>query len=297
MKEGKKIAAIVATMGTTDAFGLDDLDAIVEIRDQLEAEFSLDYRPHIHADAVIGWAWSVFNDYDFRANPLGFPHRTVRALAGDQRRIASLGRADSIGIDFHKTGFTPYVSSLFLLRDSADFKRIARSDNAMPYLFQSGHYHPGKYTLETTRSGSAPLAAMANLLLFGKDGLRSLLGHLVTMAEILRDHLNGHPATTVLNRASFGPVTLFRVYPDGVDTFSIPQREADRSVLPRCSAKAQRLQPPHFRPRTGRRAGRAGDRDLDDRLLSALRLRRTDRRPQELHHDAVFGRAIRRGRA
>jgi L-2,4-diaminobutyrate decarboxylase len=225
LKEGKKIAAIIATMGTTDAFGLDDLDAIVEIRNQLESEFSLDYRPHIHADAVIGWAWSVFNDYDFRTNPLGFPHRTVRALAGAQRRIASLGKADSIGIDFHKTGFTPYVSSLFLLQDSADFNRIARSDDAMPYLFQSGHYHPGKYTLETTRSGSAPLAAMANLLLFGKDGLRSLLGHLVTMAEILRDHLNGHPATSVLNRSSFGPVTLFRVYPDGVDTFSMPQRE------------------------------------------------------------------------
>jgi L-2,4-diaminobutyrate decarboxylase len=235
LKQGKKIAAIVATMGTTDAFGLDDLDAIVEIRDRLEAEFSLDYHPHIHADAVIGWAWSVFNDYDFRANPLSFPHRTVRALAGTQRRIASLGRADSIGIDFHKTGFTPSVSSLFLLRDSADFKRIARSDDAMPYLFQSGHYHPGKYTLETTRGGSAPLAAMANMLLFGKDGLRSLLGHLVTMAEILRDHLNGHPATTVLNRACFGPVTLFRVYPEGVDTFSVPKREetdpAYRDVL------------------------------------------------------------------
>jgi L-2,4-diaminobutyrate decarboxylase len=225
LKEGKKIAAIIATMGTTDAFGLDDLDAIVEIRDQLVDEFSLDYRPHIHADAVIGWAWSVFNDYDFRANPLGFPHRTLRALAGTHRRIRSLGRADSIGIDFHKTGFTPYVSSLFLLRDAADFQRIARSDDAMPYLFQSGHYHPGKFTLETTRSGSAPLSALANLLLFGKEGLRSLLGHLVTMAEILRDHLNGHPATTVLNRANFGPVTLFRVYPDGIDTFSVPQRE------------------------------------------------------------------------
>ena len=93
----------------------------------------------------------------------------------------------------------------------------------MPYLFQSGHYHPGKYTLETTRSGAAPMAALANLLLFGKDGLRSLLGHLVTMAESLRDHLNGHPATTVLNRESFGLVTLFRVYPDGVDMFIVPQ--------------------------------------------------------------------------
>src|SRR5690606_30470326 len=141
------------------------------------------------------------------------------------RRIQHLHLADSLGIDFHKTGFTPYVSSAVLVRHAEDFGLLARHEQAMPYLFQSGHHHPGKYTLETTRSGSGPLAAMANLLLFGKDGLRSLLGHLVTMATLLRDHLNGHPSTTVLNRESFGPVTLFRVYPDGVDTFSISQRE------------------------------------------------------------------------
>jgi hypothetical protein len=45
------------------------------------------------------------------------------------------------------------------------------------------------------------------------------------MAETLREHLEGHAATTVVNRGNFGPVTLFRVYPDGVDTFSILQHE------------------------------------------------------------------------
>ena len=68
-------------------------------------------------------------------------------------------------------------------------------------------------------------AALANLRLFGKDGLRSLLGHLVTMAESLREHLESHPAIHVLNGENFGPVTLFRVYPDEVDTFSVPNRE------------------------------------------------------------------------
>ena len=85
-------------------------------------------------------------------------------------------------------------------------------------------------TLADTRSrrrapGGGPLAALANLRLFGKRGLQALLGHLVTMAEELRDQLEGHAATTVMNGNNFGPVTLFRVYPDGVDTFSMPAQE------------------------------------------------------------------------
>ena len=94
LDQGRRIVALVATMGTTDAFGVDDLDAIVDLRDQLVEEYDLDYRPHIHADAVIGWAWSVFNDYDFEANPLGFRLRTVRALASAHLQVAPgrLGR-------------------------------------------------------------------------------------------------------------------------------------------------------------------------------------------------------------
>lgn len=222
---GRRIACIVATMGTTDAFGLDDLAAIVRTRDALVQELGLDYVPHVHADAVIGWAWSVFNDYDFETNPLGFRHRTVRALAGTSRRIKHLALADSVGIDYHKTGFAPYVSSAVILRDGRDFERLTRSDEETPYIFQSGVRHPGKFTLETTRAGNGPLAAIANLRLFGRKGLQALLGHLVTMAEVLREHLDGQSSTTVMNGGNFGPVTLFRVYPDGVDTFGIANQE------------------------------------------------------------------------
>lgn len=222
---GKKLAAIVATMGSTDSFGLDDLKGIVAIRDELVKEFSLDYRPHVHADAVIGWAWSVFKDYSFLENPLEFRGRTVRALAAAHRRISQLGLADSIGIDFHKTGYCPYVSSLVLFRDKNDFRFLCRPKESMPYLYQSGEYHPGMYTLETSRSGTGPMAALANLLLFGKQGLRVLLGHAVEMAEVLREGIESHPDLTVVNDENVGPVTLFRVYPPGVDTFSVKERE------------------------------------------------------------------------
>jgi glutamate/tyrosine decarboxylase-like PLP-dependent enzyme len=225
LASGRPVACIVATLGTTDAFGLDDLEGIVRIRDEAVRRHGLAYTPHVHADAVVGWAWSVFNDYDFEENPLGFRKRTIRALAGTSRRIRHLGLADSLGVDFHKTGFTPYISSALLLRDRADFSYLMRRDEQTPYLFQSGIRHPGQYTLETSRAGSGPLAALANLRLFGTRGLQALLGHLVSMAEELREHLEGHAATTVMNGQNFGPVTLIRVYPDGVDTFSMPEQE------------------------------------------------------------------------
>ncbi|MBW3600599.1 MAG: aspartate aminotransferase family protein, partial [Planctomycetes bacterium] len=222
---GRRIATIVATMGTTDAFGLDDLKAIHDLRERLVERHCLDYRPHLHADAVIGWAWSVFDGYDFDANPLEFRGRTLRALAAAWRRIRHLKLADSLGIDFHKTGYAPYISSLLLVRDRSEFQRLLRSRSMMPYLFHSGRYHPGFYSLETSRSAAGPMAALANLLLLGKGGFRVLLGHAVEMAVLLREEISARPELTVLNDENVGPVTLFRAYPREVDTFTVKDRE------------------------------------------------------------------------
>jgi glutamate/tyrosine decarboxylase-like PLP-dependent enzyme len=227
LKAGRRIACFIATLGTTDAFGLDDLAGVVALRDRLVDEFQLPYRPHVHADAVISWAWSVFNDYDVEKNPLGFRRRTLRALAGACRRIRHLHLADSLGVDFHKTGFAPYVSSLFLVKEAADLRLISRAPELMPYLYQFGDYQPGVFTLETSRSASGALAALATLRLFGKLGLQATLGHLVEMTQLLREHLEGHESTTVLNRDNFGTVTVFRVYPPGVDTFAIKRQELE----------------------------------------------------------------------
>jgi glutamate/tyrosine decarboxylase-like PLP-dependent enzyme len=225
LASGRRIAAIIATLGTTDAFGIDDLAGVFALRERLVSEFALDYRPHLHADAVIGWAWSVFRDYDFSANPLGFRGRTVRALAAAASRIGCLHLADSLGIDFHKTGFAPYISSLFLLKDRAEFSTLVRERSQMPYLYHTGQYHPGMFTLETSRSATGVMAALANLLLLGKSGFRTLIGHAVEMAEILREEIIARPELSVVNDDNFGPVTLFRAYPPGTDTFVVKERE------------------------------------------------------------------------
>jgi len=223
--KGDKVAVIIATLGTTDAFGIDDLAAIVRLRDDLVAEYGLDYVPHIHADAVIGWAWAVFRDYDFEDNPLGFHARTLRSLSDSLQRIDGLHLADSIGIDFHKTGYAPYVSSAFLVKDRGALALLSRGPEQMPYLYQVGHYHPGIYTLECSRAGASALAALANTQLLGKQGYRVLIGHAVEMAEMLRERLERRACIQVLNDYNYGPVTLFRVYPPGVDADEALHRE------------------------------------------------------------------------
>jgi len=213
---GHKIAAIVVTMGTTDAFGIDPLKEVWEARNRIARERGLAQPPHLHADAVIGWVWAVFNDYDFQANPLEFGARTLRSLRDSRERIQHLALADSVGVDFHKTGYAPYLSSLFLVRDRADFGLISRDQRQMPYLYQFGEYHPGVYTLECSRGGGAALSALANLKLLGKQGYRAILGHIVEMAERIRAQLEANDTIEVLNDYNYGPVTLFRVYPPGV---------------------------------------------------------------------------------
>ncbi|MHA1679690.1 MAG: aspartate aminotransferase family protein, partial [Promethearchaeota archaeon] len=90
---------------------------------------------------------------------------------------------------------------------------------------QSGNYHPGIFTLECSRDASGPISALSNLKLLGKDGYRTIIGHIVELAEILRERLESHEFIDVLNDYNYGSVTLFRVYPDGVHSRDQSKKE------------------------------------------------------------------------
>jgi hypothetical protein len=81
------------------------------------------------------------------------------------------------------------------------------------------------FTLETSRSATGVMAALANLLLLGREGFRALIGHAVEMAEILRELIVARPELSIVNDDNAGPVTLFRAYPPGTDTFAVKERE------------------------------------------------------------------------
>jgi len=58
-----------------------------------------------------------------------------------------------------------------------------------------------------------------------------LIGHLVEMAELLKEYLEGNSNAVVLNSDNFGTSTLFRLYPDGVDTWTIADRERTDATM------------------------------------------------------------------
>jgi hypothetical protein len=124
--------------------------------------------------------------------------------------------ADAIGCDFHKVGWAPYNCSLFVFKDENEFKRLM-SRPGSDYLQERTDYNPGLYTLETSRSGSYSMAGWATLKLLGHEGFRLILGGILEMSHYLRGRLKKESTTICVNTDDCGFVTLFRVYPRGVD--------------------------------------------------------------------------------
>lgn len=216
LARGHRLACVMGAGGTTSNMAVDDFAQIAAMRDRLAAEYELDYTPHLHADTVIGWAYLCFLDYDLQRNALGFSAPVVAKLARLVERLKTVRHADSFGVDFHKTGFAPYTSSMIVMRDGRDFSRLRRDGGAMTPLFHDkGAYNPGTFTLETSRSAANMVATWVSLQALGRQGMRQLLGHALETAEALRRHIDvlaGLDAAAI-NKLSYGPDVFVRCYP------------------------------------------------------------------------------------
>lgn len=217
---GNKLASIIGLGGSTSNMAIDDFAEIMRIRDQLVQDYSLDYSPHIHADSVLGWVYLYFLDYDFRENNLAFSPAVVTRLEAIVAKLRHLKYADSFGVDFHKTGYIPYNSSMVICKDKDDIKVLGRDSALMTPLFHDDSvYNPGKVTLETSRSSANMLATWMTMQTFGKEGYRILLGHAQEMAAQARKEIENYAdaGLRIVNNDGFGTDIFIRCYPSGTD--------------------------------------------------------------------------------
>lgn len=233
IKLGKKIACINALGGTTSNLGIDNIKAIYDIRERLVKKYNLSYKPHIHVDSVLGWAFLNFRSYDFKKNALNFKQKTLSQINKILKRVNTFKYADSFGVDFHKTGYVAYNSSMIIVKDRQDLMKLQRDVSIMTPLFHDDEaYNPGKFTLETSRSAANMLATWVALQTFGQEGYQALLGHAIEMGIKFREDIeqNVNKGLYVANQEQFGPDVFVRCYPQNVDAqkeYSIEMRNDD----------------------------------------------------------------------
>lgn len=198
VESDKKIATIIISGGSTNNMVVDPIQKVADLRDKLRHELNLDYSPHIHVDAVVGFPWIFFKDYDFKQNPLDITDAAAKRINQVINDLRGLEAADSFGIDFHKMGFCPYVSSLFMIKDKELF---------------SGSNDPTKspfsYTIENSRSGDGPNSAYIALNVLGEEGFQRIIAHLTEVAIDLQNKLEEKGTFQVVNKDGLGASVMY----------------------------------------------------------------------------------------
>ncbi len=208
------VASVVCTMATTDANAFDPVKEVRQLIDKYPNPNGYG-KTLLYCDSVIGWSWIAFKNYDFKANPLGFSEAVLPYIEQNYTAIKDIFYADAFGVDFHKTGFSPYISSAFVYKDAAEFEGLLTREGPA-YLQPRSPYNPMDYTLEVSRAATGSLAGWATLKFFGHEGFQAVLGGILENKVYLKNQIAKRSDMVCVNPSDYGLVTLLRIYPTGV---------------------------------------------------------------------------------
>jgi L-2,4-diaminobutyrate decarboxylase len=212
---GALVAYVCATFGTTDGFGVDDIERIRGLIQDKSRQYSVP-APQLHVDAAVGWAMVMLSDYDCRQNPLLFSPEILDLVHRVKVMNKGLRFADSVTLDFHKMGRGHYPSSAFIVNRREDLRYLSRSVSDTPYFSDADpRRDPALFTLECSRPAIGPYCVMASLNGIGLSGWQMLVARSLEMALRLKQRLAELEHCKVLNAGTCGPSVNWWVLPRG----------------------------------------------------------------------------------
>lgn len=213
IEKGGKLVSIIGCGGTTIQMIVDPIEKLDRLRREIVKKYHLSYMPHLHVDLVVGWPWLFFKGYNYSENPLKISEIALKKILKMENMVSEALFADTVGIDFHKTGFCPYASSLFLSKSRVDVFNL--NDKPMQSIddLEYGRYSPSTYTLELSRSSVGPLSALATLKVLGINGFRKQLGKIMIGVSYLVERLDATAGIEVINKDTTGACVLFVIKP------------------------------------------------------------------------------------
>lgn len=188
--EGKIVACVVATAGTTDAGAIDPLKEVREITNK--------YGAWMHIDAAWGGALILSNDY--------------------RSMLDGIELSDSVTLDFHKHYFQTISCGAFLLKDEANYRFMHYEAEYLNSAYDEEHGVPNlvSKSLQTTRRFDA-LKLWMTVEALGEELYGSMIDHGVGLTRDVADYINATDGLEMLVDPQFASV-LFRVIPEGYPT-------------------------------------------------------------------------------
>ena len=183
--EGKIVACVVATAGTTDAGAIDPIPAIRKLTHE--------YGAWLHIDAAWGGALILSNNY--------------------RDKLAGIEQADSITLDFHKHYFQSISCGAFLLKDEANYRFMHYEAEYLNSAYDEEHGVPNlvSKSLQTTRRFDA-LKLWLTVEALGEELYGSMIDHGVDLTREVADYIKATDGLELLVEPQFASV-LFRVVP------------------------------------------------------------------------------------
>ncbi|MCM2348834.1 MAG: pyridoxal-dependent decarboxylase [Bacteriovoracaceae bacterium] len=186
--EKRPIIQTVCVLGSTEFGSFDPLDEILNILKEREESI---YSP-VHIDAAYGGYFKAM----FVPGPryAEFAHEAGLKNARLQEIFSCVKDTDSITVDPHKLGHTPYGAGLFLTKHGFSKEFIAEeADYCLTSQEANDEDFPlGKYILEGSKSGaSATSVYFSNKIIpLNSDGYGGLLQDLISKTNEFYDLLN-----------------------------------------------------------------------------------------------------------
>lgn len=221
LRAGKTFLGFNLTGGSTNEMYIDSVKEIYKLRESVVEEFSLDYKPMIHVDSVLGWVYLFFKNYNFTSNPQNYTSDTLNTLKSLYHKVAQFSYADTIGIDFHKTGFCPYVTSLFLVKNKSQYFKLNPTQTHDIRTMGYGDYNPFYTSLEYSRSAKGPIAALSCLKSLGSSAFCELIGDLTDAALCFRKYLGNDSRICIIDPETEGFATIFSLIPPNLQIESV----------------------------------------------------------------------------
>ena len=185
--DGKIVACVVATAGTTDAGAIDDLKAVRALTDKFGA--------WMHIDAAWGGALLLSNEF--------------------RDMLDGIELSDSVTLDFHKHFFQSISCGAFLLKDEKNYRFMHYEAEYLNSAYDEEHGVPNlvSKSLQTTRRFDA-LKLWMTIEALGEELYGSMIDHGVKLTRQVAEYIKATDGLELLVEPQFASV-LFRVVPTG----------------------------------------------------------------------------------